>query len=71
MELQKDEKKRGLVQGALVVLLIVASFLIGSLYTKVQYLEKGGGGVATVAGDTAGTGQPQAQPTKSWRYRNF
>lgn len=34
-------------QMVLVGLLMVASFLIGSLYTKVQYLEKGGGtGVA-------------------------
>ncbi len=55
----------------LTVLLIVASFFIGSLWTKVQYLEKGG---ATVAGAQAGGGgnnagtqtaaaQPQ-QPTK-------
>src|SRR3989344_5123124 len=49
----------------LVVLLIVASFFIGSLYTKVQVLEKGG---ATVAGTQANNqgpavAQPQ-QPTK-------
>ncbi len=61
MESKKDEKRPGLVQGALVVLLIIASFLIGSLYTKVQYLEKGAK-PSTVAGDTTGTaqGQPQA-----------
>ena len=55
------EKRAGLVHGALVVLLIIASFLIGSLYTKVQYLEKGAGKVATVAGDTTGTAQQQPQ----------
>lgn len=43
----------------LVGLLVVASFLIGTLYTKVQYLEKGG---APVAG-----GQPSA-PSK---YKSF
>lgn len=62
MESQKEEKRKGLVQGALVVLLIVASFLIGSLYTKVQYLEKGGGrATTTVAGDTTGAAQAQPQ----------
>lgn len=59
MESQKGEKRVNIVQGTLVVLLIVASFLIGSLYTKVQYLEKGVK-PATVAGDTTGT--PQQPP---------
>ena len=49
----------------LVVLLIVASFFIGSLYTKVQVLEKGG---TTVAGTQANNQGPAAaqpqQPTK-------
>lgn len=36
----------------LVVLLILASFLIGALYTKVQFLEKGG--VTKAASDTGG-----------------
>ena len=55
----------------LVVLLIVASFFIGSLWTKVQYLEKGGvtaagaqaGGGGNNAGTQAAAAQPQ-QPTK-------
>lgn len=42
---------------ALVVLLVVAAFLIGSLYTKVSVLEKGGGGGGT------GANVPNAQPT--------
>ncbi len=37
------------VQIAVVVLLMIASFLIGSLYTKVQYLESLGGAPAGVA----------------------
>lgn len=41
----------------LIVLLIIAAFLIGSLYTKVQYLEKGGG--------TAAAG------TKPSKYKTF
>ena len=48
----------------LVVVLIVASFLIGSLYTKVNMLEKG---VATakgaVAGAQAGANTPPVDPT--------
>src|SRR3989344_5708033 len=43
----------------LIVVLIIASFAIGSLYTKVQYLEKG----AAVAGTTTTTGsQPAGDP---------
>lgn len=48
----------------LVILLIVASFFIGSLYTRVNLLEKGGitGAAAGTGatGDTAGAAQPQA-----------
>src|SRR3989344_383693 len=49
----------------LVILLIVASFFIGSLYTKVQVLEKGtgAGSPAVVAGNqptNAGAAAPQA-----------
>lgn len=65
-----EEKSRNNLAPVLVVLLIAASFFIGSLYTKVQILENGG---TTVAGTQAGTGgnnagagaaaQPQ-QPTK-------
>lgn len=41
----------------LVVLLIIASFLLGMLITKVQYLEKGAAGV-TVPTQAAAPGQP-------------
>lgn len=72
MEETRQQNRSGMVQGVLVMLLVVASFAIGSLYTKVQYLEKTAGrGTPSVAG--AGTGgnttgaqaQPQApaQPT--------
>jgi len=49
----------------LIVLLIVASFFIGTLYTKVQYLEKGGSGDAKA--DTTQTAQtaPQALPQQA------
>lgn len=43
----------------LVVLLIVASFLLGILFTKVQYLEGGG----NTAGNTANTGTVPSAPT--------
>lgn len=65
-----EEKSRNNLAPVLVVLLIVASFFIGSLYTKVQILEKGGttvaGTQAGIGGNNAGAGaaaQPQ-QPTK-------
>lgn len=47
----------------LVGLLIVASFLIGSLYTKVQYLEKGG--AAGVAG------APSVAGVAKQKYKSF
>ena len=40
-------------------LLIVASFLIGVLITKVSYLEKSGGTAAAPTDDSLGTGSPQ------------
>jgi protein-disulfide isomerase len=49
----------------LVVLLVVAAFLIGSLYTKVQFLEKKGGTEASAqaAGQIAGAANnPQGAP---------
>lgn len=52
----------------LVILLVVASFLIGSLYTRVNLLEKSAGTQAAAGGQVAGTGtnQPQAlEPTPS------
>lgn len=58
---------RSVVNTALVVLLVAASFLIGTLWTKVQTLEKSGaGGNAAVAGDTTGRGggtAPAALPS--------
>jgi len=56
------------ISGILVFLLIGASFAIGSLYTKVQYLEKGAAVAVTTktagsqpAGDPAAAGAPQPQ----------
>ena len=53
----------------LIVLLIIASFFIGSLYTKVQYLQKGGSGdtkatKAQTAPQTAPQGGSQAAGSK-------
>jgi protein-disulfide isomerase len=45
----------------LVILLIIASFLVGVLFTKVQYLEKNGATVTTNIGDT----ETEAAPTVS------
>lgn len=45
-------------------LLVVASFLIGSLYTKVQYLEKG-------VPAAAGSGQQAAAPAPLSKYKSF
>lgn len=68
MEETRQLNRSGIVQGVLVGLLVVASFAIGSLYTKVQYLEKtaAGKGTPSVAGAGTGDGttgvpaQPQA-----------
>ena len=49
----------------LIGLLIVASFVIGSLWTKVKYLEKGSATTGTqlnTGGDNAGSGAAAAQP---------
>src|SRR3989344_4828535 len=56
----------GLPQVILVALLVVAAFLLGSLWTKVQVLEKGGVAGATIA-PTQAVAQPQApvQPVVS------
>lgn len=49
----------------LTIVIVIASFFIGSLYTKVQVLEKGGGLVAGAGGNNLpqAPAQPQ-QPTK-------
>lgn len=68
MEEARQQNKSGIVQGVLVTLLVVASFAIGSLYTKVQYLEKNvaGRGTPTVAGaGTAGTTPTPTPPVVS------
>lgn len=69
-ELEKKSSKAfpriGLTQ-IMIAMLVVASFLIGSLYTKVQYLEKNGGNkVAAQAAQpvAAGNNVPQAVPTE-------
>jgi protein-disulfide isomerase len=52
----------------LVVLLVIAAFLIGVLFTKVQYLEKGGTANNQQAAAPAGTAQ-QAAPTPGARVK--
>jgi protein-disulfide isomerase len=54
-------------QIALIVLLIVASFMMGSLYTKVQYLEHGVAAPVAAGTNNAGT-QPAAPAAK---YTSF
>lgn len=56
------EKKHGKLVPILVVLLIVASFFIGSLYTKIQILEKSGTTVAGVQAGSGGNNTGAAQP---------
>lgn len=55
-------RKSGSLQPVLVVLLIVASFLLGALWTEVRYLKRGG--TATTSITTTETAQPTqpAQP---------
>ena len=63
-----SSKKIGINQ-ILVAALIIASFLLGSLFTKVQYLEKTGSSPQTAGAQTAQqaaapqAAAPQAQPT--------
>lgn len=65
MEEARQQNKSGIVQGVLVTLLVVASFAIGSLYTKVQYLERGTKGNAAQP-----TAQEQAAQPAS-KYASF
>src|SRR3989338_7509327 len=58
MPMPQVKVPRGVPQTILWILLIIASFLLGSLYTKVKYLEKGGTPTTTT------TTQQQA-PTKA------
>lgn len=44
----------------LVVFLVIAAFFVGSLYTKVQYLEKGAGAAATAGQQVVGAVNPPA-----------
>lgn len=54
--------KGGIVQATLIVLLVVCAFLLGSLWTKVQILEKGG--VSPQAVPTPKAAQPTVQEAK-------
>ena len=58
-------KKKSLTNRVLIVLLIVASFFLGSLYTKVQYLEKGGSAGAKVDSTQTAPTTPQAPPQQT------
>lgn len=53
----------GVIQAIVIILLVVCSFLLGSLWTKVQILERGGGGVA--ARNPQGGSQPPAAPPQA------
>ena len=50
------KERIGMIQVVLVGLLVIASFTIGSLYTKVKYLEKG----SSVPAAAPAAAQPQA-----------
>ncbi len=50
------------ITSVLVILLIVSSFFIGSLYTKVQYLEKGGAVAGTTNQQVADGGNQPVNP---------
>jgi len=52
--------KKDVTTYILVAVIIVAAFFLGSLYTKVQYLEKGG---TQVAAGTPSQGAPNAAPS--------
>lgn len=54
------EVSGGVVQAVIIILLVVCSFLLGSLWTKVQILERGG--VVTASNPQVAT-PPPAQPT--------
>ena len=56
------DKKTNIVQYVLIGLLLIASFLLGSLFTKVQYLEKNKTSAATATG-TQNAAAPQ-QPAQ-------
>lgn len=58
------EEKKNYVTYILIGLLVVASFVIGTLYTKVQVLEKGGGsGTNTAATPANPSNPPRAELT--------
>ena len=68
-ETRQEEKKslknfplQTVMQVGMILLLIVASFFIGMLWTKVQYLEKGGLGKGAGTGANANTGTNPANP---------
>ncbi len=63
MDRNNSDKTRGnLPQLLVVVLLVVGAYMLGSLKTKVEFLEKGGGGAAAapVAGAPAAPAAPAA-----------
>jgi len=66
--MEKTNKKilpiltNNIVQIVIVVIFIAAAYVIGSLWTKVQILEKGGSKIAQVTVNPTGTNQPPAQP---------
>lgn len=62
-------KYSGSANTILVVLLVIAAFLVGSFYTRIQYLEKGTNGGSQGQGNAVAnvtSAPPQAQPTISY-----
>lgn len=58
-KITKHQQTGGIVQATVIILLVVCSFLLGSLWTKVQILERGG--VVTASNPQVAT-PPPAQP---------
>src|SRR3989344_4469110 len=56
-----NESPKSVVNYVLVGILVIAAFVIGSLYQKVKYLEGGGVAVKGQGGQTTTTTQEQAQ----------
>lgn len=62
--MNKQFSKRGSANTILVVLVVIAAFLIGSLWTRIQFMEKNGTPVNNAVGNVAvNNPSPQAQPT--------
>ncbi len=61
-KITKHQQTGGIVQATVIILLVVCSFLLGSLWTKVQILERGG--IGQPSAPAAPAAQPPAQEAK-------